>query len=158
MKTITTILMTASVLFLNAQCNVGISTGSHSVCIPGTYQVGSAFSSSVVISGEGAVTYSWTDGTSTLTTSSISYAPIEAGTTTYTLTGTCVNNSTGMSVITLTAVVCELATGIPTYSADPIQLSAPIYFDITGRQVEKRTGELLIEQRGNYRRKVVFQE
>lgn len=49
------------------------------------------------------------------------------------------------------------ATGINTYQENECNYEVK-YFDLTGRPSEKRYNEVLIEQRGPYRRRVVFQE
>lgn len=50
----------------------------------------------------------------------------------------------------------DTPTGIEELSQDPANLT-PIYYDVTGLQVEKRPGVVLIEKMGNRRRKVIFQ-
>lgn len=170
MKTITTILMLAMNLLINAQnASVSLLNVSPEELCPGQ-QTAISFSFNATPSGTFTIKMSFYNDQNQLTTISIfsgQMSDLSQNNIGYFVNYSIPANSeigqhrfcsNGTTCYYIMVNDCQTTTGIPTYSADPIQLSAPIYFDITGRQVEKRTGELLIEQCGNYRRKVVFQE
>lgn len=52
-------------------------------------------------------------------------------------------------------VIQKCINGIEQYQLDSI---APIYYDLMGNKIDKRMNEVIIEQVGNYRRKVLIQE
>lgn len=68
-----------------------------------------------------------------------------------TLTAMC-NNNTYTRVIQITYTYC---TGIN--ENEPNTQVQPVYYDLTGNKAEPIQGQILIEQRGIYRRKVVIQ-
>ena len=52
-------------------------------------------------------------------------------------------------------VIQKCINGIEQYQLDSI---TPIYYDLMGNKIDKRMNEVIIEQVGNYRRKVLIQE
>lgn len=94
----------------------------------------------------GALTYTYSDGQ--VVTPGLDNS--------YTVTGTDANGCKGTEVVSIT-IIMDCAVGIEElYTNQP--LLAPVYYDLNGLQIEKRTNQVLIEKTGNRRRKVVFQE
>ena len=94
----------------------------------------------------------------------VTYVPPSfAGTTCYTVTGTCLDTSGlptyGAAVDCVDAVICAYGTpggpptGVVSYELR-VAGSDAVYFDLLGNRVERRLNAVLIEQRGNRRRKV----
>lgn len=147
------------------QYQIGYSTGSHTFCVPGTYNLNQSMAQWVRITQQytdtNTCTFSVNGGPPTVTTS-ITFTPSAAGITTFVLIGTnpaypaCTQTVTW----TFTTVACQYtytgpATGIEQYNQAPADQVR--YYDLQGNPVEKQYNTLLIEQAGYHRRKVYFQ-
>lgn len=158
-KSILTSIAFIASFFAIAQCNLNYSTGTHSVCVNPTYELNTAFSTSVLITATGAQAYTWTaNGTTSVGTTFI-YNPTVAGVTNLVLTG--LNGSTTCTLnITLTAVACTYTASI-THTNTNVGIQelntsdlTPIYYNMQGQVIDKVNNMLIIEQIGNRRKKV----
>lgn len=158
MKTITTILMLAMSLMINAQnASVSLLNVSPEELCPGQ-QTSISFSFNATPSGTFTIKMSFYNDQNQLTTISIfsgQMSDLSQNNIGYFVNYSIPANSeigqhrfcsNGTTCYYIMVNDCQTTTGIPTYSADPIQLSAPIYFDITGRQVEKCFNQVLEER------------
>lgn len=158
-------------VFVQAQpCQVGISTSCHSMCVPGTYKIDTAFCGWFVMTATGASSYTWhVSSGQILASPTITVYPGNPGVVNYTVTGTVLINNepcTSQAVISITNVVC--ANGTPQWVGIPeVPLAPPFdsaqgdikYYDVYGQRVyepEAYKGQVLIEWVGKRRRKVVF--
>jgi hypothetical protein len=144
MKTTLTIFLFAISVALKAQCGFTLPDNS-TVCI----------NSALTLTATGAGTYSWTyNGGGTFevkTTTDTSKFTYTYGWSKMVTIRAELNGCVELKTISVTVVNC--AVGLQEYQLNGIE---PVYYDIFGKRTEKLYNELLIEQRGNYRRKVIF--
>ncbi len=143
---------------------ISYSTLCHTFCISGTYELNGPNCGWERIRGQYCDTNSFAfkidNGPLTLTPSII-FTPSVVGVTNFTLTGTrYINNEPCFQSISwsFTTVACTYTytdVGVNEYSLNAIQ---PIYFNMQGIQVAPCSNQLLIEQVGNRRRKIIIQD
>lgn len=170
MKTITTIALMLALAFNAVPQACTTHTISISVTIP--YQPAETGVNSrtlcetthALLVGTGANTYTWSNGqirqsiyhdvdpvlpnTMTLSVGNNSFAVI----------GEAIeNNQACFGSATINIYLCVTAlTGIEQYGMDGKEV-VPVYYDLQGTRIDRRSNELIIEQRGNVRRKVFIQ-
>ncbi len=137
------------------------SVGCHTYCASGTYVTDVSFCGWQRISGQHCDSSSYVftvNGGPPTQTPSIIFTPGEPGVTSFTLSGwsmfqgqRCYQEVSW----SFTTVACQytITTGVNEYQPDQ---DLPIYFNLQGSPIEKRSNELIIEQVGNRRRKVVM--
>lgn len=138
-----------------------INTSCHEVCVPGTYKIDTSFCAHFMMTAVGATNYTWTlQGSPVATTNTLYFYPSVPGVTNYIVTGEVFyfgRPCYGQAVISITTVACthtiDFTTGLPEYQRTP---AAPFYFDLYGRKVERRYNELLIQQVGLKRKKIII--
>lgn len=144
---------------------ISYSTGSHTFCAPGTYELNQPMAGWVTITGQNAIpnTYNFSvNGGPFTNTPSITFTPSAVGITTFVLTGsTAQNNTTCPQSIswTFTTIACtytNTANGIEEYELNGSEV--PIYYDLTGNLIEKRYNELIIMIRGRRITKVYYEK
>lgn len=147
--------------------NVQISTSCHSICVPGTFKIDTAFCGWFVMTASGASSYTWSIGSTTIATgAALTYSATSPGVTNYVVTGsvTYTDGLTcyGTAVISVTAVIC--ANGTPGGPATgviengPVINSPPVYYDLQGNRVERRAGTVMIERTGTRSKKVYISQ
>lgn len=147
-------------------CQVSISTNCHSMCVPGTFKIDTAFCGWFVMTANGAQSYTWNVSSGqSVVDQTIAVYPGNPGVVDYTVTGTGTSTISGQTctsqaVISITNVICAngtpLITGL-TPIPSPEERGVPLYYDLYGNAIEKRFKEVIIEQVGLRRRKVVFE-
>lgn len=149
--------------------NVSISTSCHSVCIPGTYKLDTAYCSSFVVNGTGGMSYTWASPTATVVnSSSVLIAPTVAGIVNYTVYGQSVfgiDTCNGQAVISVTAVVCANSYSNNNVAIPELNNSSnetKLYFDILGLPTEltpnKLITEIIITPSGIRSRKIIISD
>ncbi len=143
---------------------IGYSTTCHTFCTNGTYNPNQNNCGWQRVSGQNCDSSSYVfvvNGGAPTHTPSIIFTPGAAGITTFTLTGwkivngdTC-HQSVSWSFTTVACSNSATSVGIKELMQDHPQ-GEPRYFDLQGREIEKRYNELIIQQVGLQRRKVYF--
>lgn len=141
-------------------CAVKLNAGCETLCAYGTYEVGPSFCVGTLIQATGATSYTWyADNWGVVSTAtSFSFVPSTAGSTVFTVHGTCGDGSTGYEVITIKVLACTYTsttqepTGIE--ELQPGAAAPPTYWDLMGNRIERPLKGLYIERRGTAARKV----
>lgn len=143
------------------------STGNHTFCAAGTFNYNQSQSNWLRISAQYGDTSSYAfsvNGSTPVFTTSVIFTPSLAGLTHFTLFGTGKDihgNTCRQSVSwTFTTVICS-QTYSPSYvgiqEIELIGIEQAECYDLRGNKIEKRFNELIIEQIGTIRRKILFQ-
>lgn len=144
---------------------ISYSTGSHTFCASGTYNLNQPMATWVTINGQNcnpsSYNFSINNGPFT-NTPSITFTPSAVGITTFVLMAySTQNNTTCPQTIswTFTTIACDYtntANSIEEYELN--DGSMPIYYDLMGNVIEKRYNEVIIERRSRRFKKVLFEK